>query len=204
MAEHGSTLARTLHEVAHYPPHPPRHPTALYTRNHHQLVVVLDRPCLICGVRHSTLGDTVQNPRGATAIETHHHTVEDSLANAVSLEKFNARVLPGLLHKTGNHEKYSHPLTQDEMLEWIHGDEDNLWCLCDVCHRHPLVGVHAITYPIWSVQDLLMDGYDLTDFHAVSPVEAAALAGLPTTVGIPTVLSPVAAVESRAQAQGVH
>lgn len=177
-------LIRTLRETAHYPPHPPRAETPLYAASHHQLVYIEDRPCLVCGVRNSTLADPTHNRWGATALETHHRIVEDSLALAVDLSKFNARVLPGLLRTHPDKpEKYGHPFSQDEMLTWIHGDADHLWVICSVHHRHPLVGIHAITYPIWTAQDLLLDSFDLTGFHAASPQDAAALTALPTTVG---------------------
>jgi len=179
-------LIRTLHETALYPPHPPRKPTARYLKTHHDLVVVKDLPCLVCGVRNSTLHDPAQNPRGAVHMETHHRLIEDSLANAIDVDKFNRKVLPALLRKSGDQEKYGHPFTREEMCDWIHGDADNMWILDDVCHRHPLVGIHAITGPIWGVQDLLIDGYDLTGFHAASPQDAAALTALPSTTGTAT------------------
>ena len=115
-------LIRTLHEVVHYPAHPPRKPTPLYTKSHHHLVIEEDRPCLVCGVRHSTLQDPSINRWGAVAIETHHRIIEDSLALAVDLSKFNNRVRPGLLRETANLAKYDHDFTQAEMEEWIHGD----------------------------------------------------------------------------------
>lgn len=184
-------LIRTLKEHAHYPEHPPRKPTALYLKNHHRLVVEEDRGCLVCGVRHSQLSDPAKrddpsiNPWAATQNETHHHLIEDSLALAIDLAKFNKRVRPGLLRETGNRAKYGHDFTQAEMEEWIHGDADNLWVLCDTCHRHPLVGIHAITGPIWGVRDLILDGYDLTSYHPTTPVEAAQLQALPMTTGTP-------------------
>lgn len=123
-------LIRTLSETVHYPPHPPRKPTALYTRTHHRLVQTLDSPCLVCGVRNSTLGDPLQNRWGATQLETHHKHIEDSLALAIDLDKFNTVLRPGLLRRTQDESKYNHVFTQAEMEEWIHGDEDNLWVLC--------------------------------------------------------------------------
>lgn len=184
-ASRATHLARTLQEVALYPPHPPRRPTARYTKAHRKLVKDLDRPCLVCGVRNSTLKDPTQNPWGAKAIESHHRLVEDSLANAIDVEKFNRKVVPALLRRSGDAAKYGRPFTLDEMHDWIHGDEDNLWILCDIHHRHSLVGIHAITGPIWGVQDLLVDGYDLTGFKPVSPQDASALEALPMTVGKP-------------------
>lgn len=195
-----SDLIRTLRETAHYPPHPPRKPTALYNRTHEKLIKHLDRPCLVCGVRDSTLRDPAANRYGATALETHHYIIEDSLINAVDLAKFNAKVRPGLRRRAIQREmlvgppsgdvgaakaKYDHDFTQAEMEEWAHGDEDAMWVLCDIHHRHPLVGIHAITYPIWAIQDLLIEGYDLTGFQAHSPSEAAALLSLPNTIGVP-------------------
>lgn len=184
-------LIRTLREVAHYPEHPPRRPTPLYLKNHHLLVVEQDHGCLVCGVRNSDLQDPKRrddrgiNPWGAVQMETHHRLIEDSLALAIDLAKFNARVRPGLLKQTGDVSTYGHDFAQDEMLEWIHGHVHNLWCLCDVHHRHPLVGIHAITGPIWGVQDLIQDGYDLTGFKPTTPVEAAQLQALPMTTGTP-------------------
>jgi len=199
MAEHGSSLIRTLHETALYPPHPPRRPTALYNKSHHKLVVELDRPCLVCGVRNSDLQDPKRrndpkiNPWGAKQNESHHRLVEDSLANAIDIAKFNKHIRPGLLKHTSNEAKYGHDFTQEEMVAFIHGDEDNLWILCDVHHRHPAVGIHSITYSVWSVQHLLVDGYNLTNYFPPTPEEAVQMAALPTsqgaTVPVPTVPS---------------
>ena len=177
-------LNRTLTEHVHYPDHAPRTPSSLYLKNHHRLVVEEDRPCLVCGVRNSTLHDPARNPCGATAIETHHRLIEWALANAIDLAKFNARVRPGLLRETGDRDKYGHDFTQEEMEEWIAGDADNLWCLCDRHHRSSLIGIHAITGPIWGAQDLIRDGFDLTGFVAPTPHEAAQLTALPQTVGV--------------------
>lgn len=41
---------------------------------------------------------------------------------------------------------------------------------CDVHHRHTLVGIHSVTYPIWGVQDLLLDSFKYTP----DPVRIAA------------------------------
>lgn len=181
--DRATKLNRTLIEDVNYPPHPPRKPSPRYLKSHHQMIVVEDRPCLVCGVRNSTLKDPKQNPYGATAIETHHHYIEDSLANAVDPAKFNAKLLPTLLKRTGDTAKYGHPFTEDEMHDWIHGDTQNLWPLCSAHHRGLKIGVHSITGPIWGVQDLLIDGYDLTNFVPTTPHEGAQLENLPGTTG---------------------
>ena len=82
-------------------------------------------------------------------METHHHVIEWALANAIDPAKFNQRVLPGLLRR--NPEKYGpmkKRMSQKQILDSVDHDEDNLWVLCDVHHRHVFVGIHAITFPI--------------------------------------------------------
>ena len=48
-----SELKRQLLEDVMYPPHEPRKASAEYARTHHHLVVELDEPCWICGIRNS-------------------------------------------------------------------------------------------------------------------------------------------------------
>jgi hypothetical protein len=151
-------VERTLKEAVFYPPHAARKESSAYAKAHHHLVVELDLPCLICGVKNSTLKDPTQNKVGARAIETHHHVVEWALQNAIDLDKFNARIWPALKH--GHPGKYEVPFTQQAMLDFIDHSEDNLWCLCDVHHRHSLVGIHSITGPIWGAQDLVRSDFD--------------------------------------------
>lgn len=151
---------RMLTEAVFYPPHAPRTESPAYARAHHHLVVELDLPCIQCGVRNSTLHDATQNPAGAKAIETHHHVIEWALINAIDLGKFNARILARL--KVTNPAKYDHDFSQQEMADWIDHDTDNLWVICDLHHRHSLVGIHSVTYPIWGPQDLIKDGYEYT------------------------------------------
>lgn len=154
--KHTHTVERMLHEVAFYPPHDVRTESPQYKVAHDDLVRKKDLPCLACGVRQSTLKDPKQNPFGAVQMETHHHIIEWALANAIDPDKFNARVLPGLLRR--NPSKYASMksgMTKQQILDWVDHDEDNLWVLCDVHHRHVFVGIHAITFPIWGPQDLL-------------------------------------------------
>jgi hypothetical protein len=150
-------VARTLSEQVFYPAHDARTESPEYAKVHHRLAVVRDLPCLICGVRNSTLKDPAQNRHGSKAMETHHHIVEWALQNAIDLGKFNAHVWPNL--KARHPGKYDAPFTQQSMLDFIDHSEDNLWVLCDVHHRHSLVGIHAITAPIWGAQNLVRDDF---------------------------------------------
>lgn len=187
----GTELKRTLSEDVLYPPHVPRTETPAYKAIHKKMVVDEDRPCLVCGVRNSDLQDATRrddpaiNPYGAKANETHHAKIEWALANAIDLTKFNKRVRPGMLAHTGDQETFGHDFTQQELLDFVDHSPYNLWVLCDICHRHKGMGIHALTGPIWGVRDLLIDGYNLTGFVAPSPIEAKQLEALPMTTGTP-------------------
>lgn len=162
-------VERFLQEKAFYPPHDQRKESSAYAKVHKQMTIVEDQPCLVCQVRHSTLGKHSDNPFGAVQLETHHHTIEWALANAIVPDLFNTHVLPGLARRAAQRKSlgkvepifaefdalYGKPLTSDQIKAWVDHSPDNLWVLCDVHHRHKFVGIHAITFPIWGPQDLL-------------------------------------------------
>jgi len=89
-------LRRRLDETAFYPAHDKRQESAEYKAAHHHLVVELDLPCRVCGVKNSTLKVNREHPYGASAMETHHCMIEWALANAVDAGKFNKVLLPHL------------------------------------------------------------------------------------------------------------
>lgn len=168
-------VERMLDEQAFYPAHDKRKESPEYARVHHQMTVVDDKHCLVCGVQHSTLGDLAKNPFGAIQMETHHHTIEWALANAIDPAKFNQHIRPGLLHAAQRRaqeasyakvsdlykafdQAYESDLDIATIKQWVDHATDNLWVLCDVHHRHKFVGIHAITYPIWGPQDVVDAG----------------------------------------------
>ncbi len=128
------------------PPHPPREETPEYRRAHHQLVVVEDRPCQVCGVRNSTLSNPAQNPYGAKALETHHYPVERSLADACDWRRV-AVTFP----QAGIVDEVS-------FLAWV-DSPGNLLVLCDQHHRSPQRGIHHLLPQDFAVQPYLKDGY---------------------------------------------
>jgi hypothetical protein len=170
---HTHVVERMLDEKAFYPPHDKRTESPAYAKVHHQMTVADDKHCLVCGVQHSTLGDPTKNPFGAIQMETHHHTIEWALANAIDEAKFNQHILPGLKRAAESRQNDAHfaglaPVYREfdadyasgnmpiaRIKEWIDHAADNLWVLCDVHHRHKFVGIHAITYPIWGPQDVV-------------------------------------------------
>lgn len=155
-------VKRMLQEEIFYPPHSPRTESSAYEKVHHHLTVELNLPCITCGVRNTTLNDLTQNKVNAKAIETHHHIIEWALQNAIDLKKFNERIVAFQRAKDPQNPKYDHDFIQQEMLDWIDHDVDNLWVLCDVHHRHSLVGIHSVTYPAWGPQDLIRSDFELT------------------------------------------
>lgn len=151
---------RKLDERAFYPAHDLRKESKEYAKVHKNLVVELDLPCLVCGVRHSTLKNKKKNTYGAKQLETHHHMIEWALANAIDVDKFNNTILPHLNHRHPQKQEYQKPFTQEQVAAWVDHSEDNLWVLCDVHHRAKYFGIHEITYPIWCPMDLLRPDFE--------------------------------------------
>lgn len=159
MTEHevaAHAVTRQLMETIAYPEHDPRSESDEYRRVHHHLVVELDEPCWICGVRNSTLHDPAQNPRGAKQIETHHYHVEWALANAIDPAKI-LKDFPELGAADSEH-----------LRQWL-DSEGQMLVLCDICHRDPHYGIHMITYPAWVAQKWLRDDWDLVKGERSQP-----------------------------------
>lgn len=131
-----------LHGRVITPGHPPRRATAAYAHSHHQLVVVLDKPCEICGVRHSTLTDPAQNPAGAQYLETHHYPVEWSYADMVDWQKV--------------HLDYPEVVSQETFEAWLDSPR-NLKILCDV-HHVSSCGIHHVSAGDYIIQRYLKAG----------------------------------------------
>ncbi len=154
------TQKKTIVQMVNIPAHKRRVETDEYKAVRYRLIVEEDRPCLVCGVRNSTLDDPEQNPYGAKMLQCHHRVVEWSLANCIDLAKFNARIVA--TYRARGIPGYEHDFTQQQMLDWIDHDERNLWPLCDRHHVGIETGIHSLEYAVWSVQDLLLPGYQLT------------------------------------------
>jgi hypothetical protein len=174
---HARAVELFLTSKSFYPPHDRGAESAEHARVCRRLTVELDHPCMVCGVRHTTLADVAQNPFGAVRVETHHHLIEWALAEAVSPELFNTQLRPGLLRRAQGRPAdldpvfrefdafYARDMSAKQIRAWIDHGADNLWPLCDVHHRHRFVGIHAITYPTWGPQDLV-DATRVRELHA--------------------------------------
>lgn len=137
-------VRHVIHENVMYPPHAPRTESPEYAAMHHQLVVVDDRPCAICGIRNSELDDPAKNVLGVKEMETHHLWVEWALINATDPEK--------LSEFFGEH---------DEWHSFLDHDPANLLVLCDIHHRHHEAGIHELSFPIWVAQKFARSDYPL-------------------------------------------
>lgn len=189
----------TLNQYSFYPEHNQRKETKLYAQAHKKLAIDLDRPCLACGVKNSTLHDDTQNRFGARAMETHHHVVEWALANGVDAEKFFDHVVMALAHKKANNDgsldpsfvQYYDPNKKSAwtanngalMTAWVDHSTDNLWVLCDVHHRHKFLGIHAITDPIWGPMDVIVDELNDKGFIALAKGQTPSLPTMGGTSG---------------------
>jgi hypothetical protein len=178
-----------VEELQFYPTHDKRTESKLYQKVHAHMTVDLDLPCLVCGVRHSTLKDAEQNRYGAKAMETHHHIIEWALANAVDVNRFNTSIRPNLAHKHPNDPTwgYETAFDEDKVRQWVDHSEHNLWVLCDVHHRAKYLGIHEITYPIWAPQDLLRPDFQEWALDAIQKIKTGAdprkIIGVPDPAG---------------------
>ena len=151
---------RQLDERAFYPAHDARKESAAYAAVHKKLCISEDLPCLVCGVRHSTLKNPEKNRYQAKAMETHHHIIEWALANAIDVDRFNNTLRPHLAYRHKDQPIYQRNMNEKEVHDWVDHSPDNLWVLCDIHHRHKFLGIHEMSYPIWCPQDLLRPDFE--------------------------------------------
>jgi hypothetical protein len=132
-----SELHRTLTEEVFYAPHPPRKASSEYRRTHHRLIVDLDQPCWICGIRHSDWLNLPKEIQPHWQLETHHDELEWASQFGIDLSKFSA----------------DHPDVTDQvaLTRWV-DSEDNMRVLCATHHRAGRTGIHSITGPVWKLQ----------------------------------------------------
>ncbi len=185
---------KLLQDPMFYPPHDERSETAAYQKVHADLTEKQDLPCMVCGVRNSILKDPAKakdpasNPYGATAMETHHHTIEWALANAIDPARFNRTLRPNLAAGHPTNATYQRDMTAQEIHDWVDHSPDNLWVLCDVHHRHRWVGIHEISYPLWVPQNLLQQDFidEVTKAEAGDDAKGKGTTPAPKPTPVPT------------------
>lgn len=149
----GPTVVTQVHitpeEVATFeitPGHAKRVETDRYKSAHKFLIYEQDKPCVVCGVSHSTLTDSSKNRYGAKELETHHYPIERSLMNACSIHKIHA--------------KYPQVVDQQTLEEFV-DSAANLIVLCDVHHRSLEQGIHHLLVQDFAILPFLKDNYQI-------------------------------------------
>ena len=171
-----TTADRPLLSPDFYPEHDRGVDSPQYAQVHKRLCITMDLPCLVCGVRNSTLANPAENRYGARQLETHHHVIEWALADAVDVARFNKTIRPHLQARQKDQPIYQRDMSAQEVHDWVDHAEDNLWVLCDIHHRHQALGIHKIAYPVWCPQDLLRPDFAEYVRQQSAPPVAAAIA----------------------------
>lgn len=128
------------------PPHAVRVNTAAYEKSRKYLIDTQDKPCVVCGVRKSTLLDATQNRFGTTELETHHFPIERSLLHACDPDKIH-HAFPEVIDK--------------ETLEAFVDSPRNLIVLCDIHHRSLEQGIHHLLVQDYAILPYLLDNYQI-------------------------------------------
>ncbi|HEY6019100.1 MAG TPA: hypothetical protein VIY48_04145 [Candidatus Paceibacterota bacterium] len=139
----GTELKRTLLEDIFYPPHDPRKASSEYHRTHKKLVVEMDEPCWICGVRHSDVLKMPKAQQKLWQLETHHSELEWAAEKAFENYKDElARITADIVAIAND------PVKLRNFLD----SEGNMLVLCATHHRGSRTGIHMISYPAWKLQ----------------------------------------------------
>lgn len=141
----------TKNLIEFYPPHPPRSDTAEYRATHRLLVLTLDQPCEVCGVRRSTLANPDANPCGAKALESHHYPIQREFADACDPVKVGRQFKQ---------------VVDRPSLDMFIDSPKNMKILCDVHHRSTTKGIHHLNSALFAIQPFLLDGYVIDDLLA--------------------------------------
>jgi hypothetical protein len=144
-----SELKRTLIEDVFYPPHEKRHASTLYRKTHNKLILEMDTPCWICGIRHSDVVKLPKEEQSKWQMETHHSELEWAAASAFATDKKMLQKLSVDFALIMN--------DPDKLRQWL-DSEGNMLVLCATHHRGLRTGIHSITYPAWKLQRYEYDG----------------------------------------------
>lgn len=156
---------RTLHELAHYPPHGPRESDSHYKTFHaarHHLIDVLGAGCWIGGATKAQIVAGLASDHlcyGATQLEAHHHVAEFAGLNELDWHKV-AEDFPQL------------GIDSDEAFLTAAESDGGLLILCSKHHRAPYHGIHSITEPVWKLDRYVTNGFDFQGEPPATPPHA--------------------------------
>jgi hypothetical protein len=151
--EQGHVERRTLHEIVAYPPHEPRESDVHYRVFDHarkRLIHDLGTGCWIGGATLDQVKAGLPSAHrcaGASQLEAHH-----AIAEFAGLAETDWRKVAADFPQAGLH--------SDE--DWLRfaESEGGLMILCDIHHRHPGRGIHAVTYPAWLLDRYAREGWE--------------------------------------------
>lgn len=138
-----SELKRTLIEDIFYPPHDPRTASTEYRKTHHKLVIEMDEPCWICGIKNSDVKKLPKEEQHKWQIETHHDELEWAAANAFENNADELAKITADIAVIAN---------DPNKLRKFLDSEGNMLILCATHHRGSRYGIHMISYPAWKLQ----------------------------------------------------
>lgn len=144
-----SELKRNLAEDVFYPPHEKRHASSLYRKTHKKLILEMDTPCWICGIKHSDVVKLPKEEQSKWQMETHHSELEWAAEKAFETDEEMLKKLTADFAEIMND-----PL---RLRDWL-DSEGNMLVLCAYHHRGLRTGIHSITYPAWKLQRYEYDG----------------------------------------------
>lgn len=155
---HAHFQSRTLREVVAYPPHAPRESDphyGIFRHARHRLIDELGVGCWIGGATLAQIQEGLpvgHRCAGATQLEAHH-----AIAEFAGLSETDWRKVAADFPQAGIH-------SDEDFLRFAES-EGGLMVLCDIHHRHPGKGIHAVTYPAW-----LLDRYADPDWEFLPDV----------------------------------
>jgi hypothetical protein len=138
-----NSVNRPFRVIAGDPTRVDRRPSPRDAASQKELVHARDLPCLVCGVRRSTLGQPAKNPCSARRLGVHDGIVEWALANAPDVRRLYDRIVEHMRARP-REEHDDDIFTTDAIRGWFDRNPDHLWVLCDVHHRHATVGIPEI------------------------------------------------------------
>jgi hypothetical protein len=158
--------ARTLHEIAAYPPHGPRETDPNYATFHaarHHLIDVLGVGCWIGGATKAQIAAGLPEEHlchGATGLEAHHHVAEFAGLNEIDWQKVAADFPQLGIHSDA------------DFLRMAESD-GGLLILCSKHHRAPYHGIHSITEPVWKLDRYARVGWEFQGDPVATPPHGA-------------------------------
>jgi len=145
------SLKLSNHYTVNYPDHAKRTESAIYRKTHHELCIVRDFPCFICGKTHAKNG---------ISLETHHFYCEKAAQNAIDWAEFGKFAQTCYNIQTGENIGHTFDWTEVAKHPDIFVDSPyNMIVLCKEHHISGNKGIHHVPFPDWILQKYPVKGF---------------------------------------------